>query len=262
MTESQNAAAPHAGIVARGLTRRYGTLLAADDVSLEVKPGEVVGLIGPNGAGKTTTLRMLATLLAPTEGQAWVGGYDVVSGSLQVRAALGYLTGDTGLYGRLTPREVLVYFGTLHGMNPGAIAARTEVLDRALRLSAFIDQRCDTLSTGQKQRASIARALVHDPDVLILDEPTSGLDLLAAREILEFFRQAAQAGKAVLISTHIMAEVALICDRAAVIHHGTIRAEGTLAALQERSGAQDLSQGFLRLLGEEIGGDEAREVTP
>lgn len=241
---------PHAGIVATGLTRRYGSFLAADDVSLEVRPGEIVGLLGPNGAGKTTTLRMLATLLAPTRGCALVGGHDVAKASREVRACLGYLTGDTGLYGRLSPREVLDYFGTLHGMSRAQIASRTESLDEALGLDGFIDQRCDTLSTGQKQRASIARALIHDPDVLILDEPTSGLDLLAAREILRFFRAAAEQGKAVLMSTHIMAEVALICDRAAIIHHGTIRAEGTLAELQELSGAADLSQGFLDLLGE------------
>ena len=255
-------AASHPGILASGLTRRYGTLLAAHDVSLEVKPGEVVGLLGPNGAGKTTTLRMLATLLAPTEGHAWVGGHDVVTASRQVRASLGYLTGDTGLYGRLTPREVLNYFGALHGMGRQEIESRTETLDGALGLAPFIDQRCDTLSTGQKQRASIARALVHDPDVLILDEPTSGLDLLAAREILNFFREAAQQGKAVLMSTHIMAEVALICDRAAVIHHGTIRASGTLQELQAISGAKDLTQGFLTLLGEGEPADETGEVTP
>ncbi len=243
-------AAPHSGILARGLTRRYGSLLAAHDVDLEVRPGQVVGLLGPNGAGKTTTLRMLATLLAPTEGNAWVGGHDVLTQSSEVRASLGYLTGDTGLYGRLTPREVLRYFGTLHGMARSAIDERTMVLDAALGLEPFIDQRCDTLSTGQKQRASIARALIHDPEVLILDEPTSGVDLLAAREILNFFRAAAQNGKAVLMSTHIMAEVALICDRAAVIHHGTVRAEGTLDELRSASGEQDLTQGFLTLLGE------------
>jgi len=253
---------PHAGILATGLTRRYGSFLAASDVNLEVRPGEVVGLLGPNGAGKTTTLRMLATLLAPTQGSARVGGHDVVDASREVRSALGYLTGDTGLYGRLTPREVLNYFGALHGMNAPDIASRTEALDDALGLAAFIDQRCDTLSTGQKQRASIARALVHDPDVLILDEPTSGLDLLAARDILAFFRAAAQQGKAVLMSTHIMAEVALICDRAAIIHHGTIRAEGTLDELQELSGAQDLTQGFLELLGEGEPGSQPIEEGP
>ena len=132
VSEPISPAAPHSGILARGLTRRYGSLLAAHDVDLEVRPGQVVGLLGPNGAGKTTTLRMLATLLAPTEGNAWVGGHDVLTHSSEVRASLGYLTGDTGLYGRLTPREVLRYFGTLHGMARSAIDERTMVLDLSL----------------------------------------------------------------------------------------------------------------------------------
>jgi sodium transport system ATP-binding protein len=228
-------------------------------VSFEVRPGEVVGLLGPNGAGKTTTLRMLATLLKPTSGQGWVGGHSLLESPRKVRAVLGYLTGDTGLYGRLSPREVLVYFGLLHGMDRAQIAAQTDLLDGALGLAPFMDQRCETLSTGQRQRTSIARALIHDPDVLILDEPTSGLDLLAAREILTFFRAAADEGKAVLMSTHIMGEVALICDRAAIIHHGAIRTTGTLDELHAQTGASTLAQGFLTLLGE---GDPTATGTP
>jgi sodium transport system ATP-binding protein len=243
--------APHTGILCDGLTRSFGTLVAARDVSFEVRPGEVVGLLGPNGAGKTTTLRMLATLLKPSSGQGWVGGHSVLDAPRDVRAVLGYLTGDTGLYGRLSPREVLDYFGKLHGLDPARIASQTERLDGALGLAPFMDQRCETLSTGQRQRTSIARALIHDPDVLILDEPTSGLDLLAAREILGFFRAAADEGKAVLMSTHIMGEVALICDRAAIIHHGAIRTTGTLEELHAQTGASTLAQGFLTLLGED-----------
>ena len=239
------------GIVAKGLTRHFGSLVAVDDLYLAVRPGEVVGLLGPNGAGKTTTLRMLATLLSPTSGTATVAGHDVVAAQTDVRRSLGYLTGDTGLYGRLTPREVLDYFGQLHGMDGRTIADRTAELADTLGLGDFVDRRCEQLSTGQKQRTSIARALLHDPSVLILDEPTSGLDILAARDILQHFRAVADQGKSVLLSTHIMAEVELICDRAAIIHNGTVRAEGRLEELQAQSGAPSLSQGFLALLGED-----------
>ncbi len=244
------ATAATSGIVARGLTRRFGAQVAVDDVSLEVAPGQVVGLLGPNGAGKTTTLRMLATLLSPSSGAASVGGADVVRDPLGARARLGYLTGDTGLYARLTPREVLAYFGELHGLPRARIRQRTDALVDLLGLGPFADKRCGALSTGQKQRVSIARAVLHDPPVLILDEPTSGLDILAARDILRFFRAEADRGKAVLLSTHIMAEVELICDRATIIHRARVRHAGTLAELAHAAGAPTLSAGFFDLLGE------------
>jgi sodium transport system ATP-binding protein len=241
---------PHHGISVAGLGRTFGGLDAVRDVHFEVVPGEVVGLLGPNGAGKTTTLRMLATLLEPTAGGAFVGGHDIRSAQLAVRASVGYLTGDTGLYARLTPEEVLTYFGELHGMRSKDIHARIEEVVALLHLEGFVRQRCETLSTGQKQRVSIARTVFHDPKVLILDEPTSGLDILAARDVLRFFRSEADAGKAVLLSTHILAEVDLICDRAAVIHHGEIRHYGTLAELADAAGCTSFSGSFFRLLGE------------
>ncbi len=247
---SETSPAGHRGVHARGLGRRFGTFDAVIDLDLDVPPGAVVGLLGPNGAGKTTTLRMLATLLRPSTGHATVGGHDVVAAPLGVRRSVGYLTGDTGLYGRLTPREVLRYFGRLHGLEPAHLARRIDGLTEEIGLSDFADRRCETLSTGQKQRVSIARAVLHDPAVLILDEPTSGLDILAARDILALFRAAADDGKAVLLSTHIMAEVELICDRAVIIHHARVVAEGSLEELRERSGADSLSGGFLQLLGE------------
>lgn len=225
------------------------------DLDLDVAAGEVVGLLGPNGAGKTTTLRMLATLLTPTSGAATVAGYDVQAAPLEVRRRLGYLTGDTGLYGRLTPREVLRYFGQLHGMAPAPLAARIDELVALLGIGGYADRRCETLSTGQKQRVSIARAVLHDPAVLILDEPTSGLDILAARDILRFFRAQADAGKAVLLSTHILAEVELICDRAAIIHKARVRHIGSLAELQARGGSDTLAAGFFHLLGEDAPSD-------
>ena len=240
----------HPGVYARGLGRRFGTFDAVVDLDLDVAPGTVVGLLGPNGAGKTTTLRMLATLLRPTTGSATVGRCDVASDPLGVRRAVGYLTGDTGLYGRLTPREVLRYFGRLHGLERAILERRIVELTQTIGLEDFARRRCETLSTGQKQRVSIARAVLHDPAVLILDEPTSGLDILAARDILALFRSAADDGKAVLLSTHIMAEVELICDRAVIIHHARVVAEGSLEELRLQSGADSLSAGFFRLLGE------------
>lgn len=239
---------PHAGIVARGLERRFGDLVAVSALDLSVAPGEVVGLLGPNGAGKTTTLRMLATLLKPTAGEAWVGEHSVSTAAIAVRRRLGYLTGDTGLYARLTPEEVLRYFGRLHGMSEAAIDTAIEREVEALGIGSFRHRRCDALSTGQRQRVSIARAFLHDPPVLVLDEPTSGLDIVAARDVLAIFRRAADAGKAVLLSTHVMAEVELICDRAVVLHEGTVRAVGTLAELQRTSGATTLTQSFFDLL--------------
>ncbi|MGM0575632.1 MAG: ABC transporter ATP-binding protein [Myxococcota bacterium] len=240
----------HEGVIAEDLGRTFGSVVALDGLSIEARPGEVVGLLGPNGAGKTTAMRILATLLTPTTGRAWVGGYEVGVEPVEVRRRLGYLTGDTGLYGRLTPREVLRYFGRLHGLGGDALEARIDDLARLVGARSFAERRCESLSTGQKQRVSIARAVVHDPAVLVLDEPTSGLDILAARDILGLFRDEADRGKAVILSTHILAEVELICDRASIIHHGTVRASGTLDDLLERAGAASLSQGFFTLLGE------------
>ena len=238
----------HRGIHARALSRSYGELVALAGLDLSVAPGEVVGLLGPNGAGKTTALQMLATLLRPTSGDATVGGHSITSAPLGVRSCLGYLTGDTGLYGRLTPEELLRYFGELHGMASDTLSLAIDREVQALGIAPFRHRRCDALSTGQKQRVSIARAFLHDPPVLILDEPTSGLDIVAARDVLAVFRAAADAGKAVLLSTHVMAEVELICDRAIILHEGIVRAEGSLEALCEASGAATLSQGFFKLL--------------
>lgn len=241
---------PRGGIVVEGLGRSFGTLEAVRNLSFSVRPGEVVGLLGPNGAGKTTTLRMLATLLQPSAGDAWVAGASIREGALHIRSRVGYLTGETGLYARLTPAELLAYFGALHGMSRAAIRARLATVSDLLELEPFVHQRCETLSSGQRQRVSIARTVFHEPEVLILDEPTVGLDILASRDVLKFFRAEADAGKAVLLSTHILGEVELICDRAAVIHHGALRHCGSLAELTQAVGAKDFSSSFFKLMGE------------
>lgn len=228
-----------------GLTKDFGAARVVDALSLKVEAGEVVGLLGPNGAGKTTTLRMLAGLITPTAGSATLCGVEVMSSPLQARRHLGFLTASTGLYDRLTVREILEIFGRLYGLEKHTLARRIEVLARELALSSFLDQRCGTLSSGQKQRASIARAVVHDPAVYVLDEPTASLDPLASSAILELVRSAREREKAVLFSTHRMEEAEFLCDRLAFLREGRVVAEGTPAQLREMSGQGTLTGAFL-----------------
>ena len=218
---------------------------AVHDLSLTINAGEVLALIGPNGAGKSTTLRILATLLRASRGSARVAGIDVADDPLSVRARVGYLTGDTGLYGRLTPRELLDYFAELHRVPRAIGIERRERLVRDLEIGEFADRRCETLSTGQKQRVNIARTLIHDPEILIVDEPTTGLDIISAQFILRFLRGERERGKAVILSTHIMTEAELLCDRIALLFEGEILAEGTLAELLSLSQRDNLTHAFL-----------------
>jgi sodium transport system ATP-binding protein len=237
------------GVVVQRLTKRFGAARAVDDLSFSVAPGEIYGLLGPNGAGKTTTLRVLAAILAPTSGRALLAGVDVANDPSAARRKLGFLTGTTGLYARLSGRELLRYFGRLHGLRDDAIAARTSLLARALDLDAILDRRCEALSTGQRQRLSVARAVLHDPAVLILDEPTVGLDVLASRFLRDFVRAERDRGKAVVFSTHYLAEAELLCDRIGLVHRGRMLAEGSPAALRERAGgAASLEEAFLRFV--------------
>ena len=231
--------------------KKRGQVFAVQDVSLDAQPGEIFGVLGPNGAGKTTLLRLLATILTPTSGTASVGGYDIVREPEKVRAQLGYLTGSAGLYERLTAREVLRYFGALYGMAPEKIEARIRELARELDMQDFLEGRCDKLSTGQKQRVSIARSVLHDPPVVFFDEPTSGLDLMAARTVVRYIRSCKMQGKCVIFSTHIMSEVEALCDRIAIIYDGKVAAIGTLAELRARAGAEFFETVFLRLIGVE-----------
>jgi sodium transport system ATP-binding protein len=239
------------GVSAEHLTKRFGSALAVDDLSFTVARGEIYGLLGPNGAGKTTTLRVLAAILQPTSGRAELAGVDVAHDPQAARQNLGFLTGSTGLYARLTGRELLRYFGRLHGMTDAAIAERTALLARILDLdpSAILDRRCEALSTGQRQRLSVARAVLHDPAVLILDEPTAGLDVLASRFLRDFVRGERDRGKAVVFSTHYLAEAELLCDRIGLLHRGRLLAEGSPAELRARAGgATSLEEAFLRFV--------------
>jgi len=221
---------------------------AVSDVSFHCDRGEVFGLLGLNGAGKTTTLRMLSTVLQPTAGTASIVGYDILREAIDVRRSIGFLSGTTGLYHRLTAEETLRFFGEFHGLTGGELDRRVEETLARFGIDAYRTKRCEKLSTGMKQKVNIARAVVHDPPVLILDEPTSGLDVLAAQATLEFVEECRDAGKCVLFSTHIMSEVERLCDHIAIIHEGTLRASGTLDELRGATGEHYLEEVFRALV--------------
>jgi sodium transport system ATP-binding protein len=234
------------------LDRRRGEIRAVDGVSFVSQPGEVFGLLGANGAGKTTTLRMLATVIAPTSGTARIAGHDVRLEPDRVRQAIGFLSGTTSLYGRLTAREMIEYFGRLYGLSEARLAGRVRAIVDELEMAEFADRRCDRLSTGQKQRVSIARSIVHEPRVMIFDEPTTGLDVMTARTITRFIRRCRQEGRTVILSTHIMSEAEALCDRVAVVHAGRVAAVGTLDELRALTGQRALESVFLALVGEPV----------
>ena len=238
-------------MVAEGLVKRFGPVAAVDGVSLAVSAGEVVGLLGPNGAGKTTTLRMLAGILTPDTGSVRVGGLDIHDRPLDAKRRLGFLSGDTQLYQRLSTREVLRYFGRLYGLADAPIEARIEQLVEELEMGDFAGRPCGTLSSGQKQRANIARAFLHEPELLILDEPTVALDVISGQFIVESIRRQREAGRAVLFSTHIMSEAEYLCDRILLLHRGRIIDEGALGDLLARSGCGNLTDAFLLRVGRE-----------
>jgi len=252
----------HAMIDARHLTKTFtdkkrGLIKAVDDVSFTCRPGQIYGLLGANGAGKTTALRMLATLLQPTSGSASVAGFDVTTAPEKVRANVGFLAASTALYGRLTAREMIAYFGKLNSLSDPEITARTQRLADELVMHEFLDRRCDKFSTGMKQKTSIARTLIHDPAVMIFDEPTLGLDVMTARSIVRFVRDCRNLGKTVIYSTHVMAEVEKLCDVIGIIHNGRLVAEGTLAELQARFGETDMEEIFVKAVGGEAALAEA-----
>ena len=243
------------GVEARELTkvfhdRRRGDVTAARDISFSCLHGEIFGLLGPNGAGKTTTLRMLATILEPSRGTAVVAGFDIRDDTLQVRRSIGYLSTNTGLYDRLTARETLMHFGRLHGMAKPQLEERVAQLMTTFEMTEFADVRCEKMSTGMRQKVSIARAVVHDPPVLIFDEPTLGLDILVAGALIEFVEECRRNDKCVLFSTHNMTEVERLCDRIGIIHDGTLRAVGSLDDLRRLTQRQYLEEIFRSLMGD------------
>ena len=245
-------------IDARALEKVYvdperGRVHALRGLDLDVRAGEIYGLLGPNGAGKTTTLRILASLLAPTSGTARIAGVDVQEDPLEVRRRIGFLSASTGLYPRLTARETLRYFGELHGIEPSRLDARIEELIASFGMQDFADGRCEGLSTGQRQKVSIARAVLHDPPVLILDEPTTGLDVIASGAMIDFIESRRAAGTCVLFSTHVLSEAERLCDRIGIVYSGRLLAAGTYEELVELTGREWLDEIFVELVRRETG---------
>ena len=227
---------------------RRGLVHAVDGVTFEARPGEIFGLLGPNGAGKTTTMRILCTVLRPTGGSARVAGYDVLSQATQVRQNIGFLSANTAIYDRMSAWELVSYFGRLYGMSEERLQQRLEEVFTTLQMNDFRDVLGAKMSTGMRQKVSIARAIVHDPPVLIFDEPTAGLDVLVARAVMKNIEQLRGLGKCVLFSTHIMREVERLCDRVAIVSKGRVQACGTLDELRERHGQDDLEELFFSLV--------------
>jgi sodium transport system ATP-binding protein len=221
---------------------------AVDGVTFDCSPGEIFGLLGANGAGKTTLLRMLSTVISPTAGHASVAGFDIEKQPAEVRRSIGFLSTTTALYQRLTAREVIRYFGQLHGIEKRRLKERTDEVIELLGISEYANRLCDKLSTGQKQRVGLARTILHDPPVLFFDEPTAGLDVLASQTVMEFIEGRREAGKTVVFSTHIMSEAERLCDRIAVIHNGQLAAIGTLDELRTMTGQDRLEAVFLDLV--------------
>ena len=228
-------------------------VVAVDDVGFIARDGEITGLLGPNGAGKTTTLRMLYTLMTPETGRVLVDGVDVAADPEQVRRSLGVLPDARGVYKRLTARENIAYFGELHGMGAQEIAARTARLAAALQMEDFLDRATEGFSQGQRTKTAIARALVHDPKNVILDEPTNGLDVMTTRGLRGFLKELRAEGRCVIFSSHIMQEVAALCDRIVIIAQGRVVAQGTPDELRAATGESNLEDAFVKLIGSEEG---------
>ncbi len=240
-------------IETRSLSKAYsdlrrGEVMALDDVSFEASPGQVYGLLGPNGAGKTTALRILSTVLQPTSGTAIVGGFDCVTQPELVRHQIGFVSANTAVYDRMTAREMVEYFGRLYGMDEEELHERMDLLFDRFQMQDFRDVLAAKMSTGMRQKVSIARAIVHDPPVLIFDEATTGLDVLVARALLDAVAELRDEGKCIVFSTHIMREAERLCDRIAIMHRGRILAEGTLPELREAHQEPDLEELFFRLI--------------
>jgi sodium transport system ATP-binding protein len=240
-------------IVVENLTKsfrdlRRGLVHAVTDICFEAHAGEICGLLGPNGAGKTTAMRILCTVLRPTSGTARVAGYDIVTQPAEVRQHIGFMSMNTAIYDRMSAWEMVEYFGRLYGMKGDALRQRMEDLFATLQMNNFRDVLGAKMSTGMRQKVSIARAIVHDPPVLIFDEPTAGLDVLVGRSVMQTIEHLRELGKCILFSTHIMREVERLCDRVAIVSQGRVQACGTLAELRDRYHENDLEELFFRLV--------------
>lgn len=227
-----------------------GTVEAVAGISFTCQPGRIFSLLGPNGAGKTTTLRMIATMLKPTSGTITVAGYDVIKQPQEVRRRLGFLTGTTGLYDRLTPNELVKYYADLHGMDKDLLKKRRDEIYSLLDMHEFVNRRIAKLSSGMRQKVSIARTIIHDPEFVVFDEPTAGLDVITARSIIQLIRSFRDAGKTVIFSTHIMGEVSLLSDDLAIIHKGKLCYNRSYKEFVAQMKTKSLEDEFIRLVEE------------
>ncbi len=232
-------------------SRKKGRIVAVNDVSFEVREGEIFGLLGPNGAGKTTSLRMISTLMKPTKGTIRVNGFDVVKEPKKVRKGLGFLTSDMKLYESLTPRELLIFFGRLNHLSDDVIEQRTEEISEYLDMKEFLDKKVGKLSTGMRQKAAISISLIHDPNVIVFDEPTNGLDVITAHTVTELLKDFKERNKSILISTHVMSVAEKVCDRIGILLKGKLKAVGTLDELREQFEMTDLEDIFFTLARED-----------
>jgi sodium transport system ATP-binding protein len=240
-------------IEVRNLYKSFGDVKAVNGVSFTAPDGQITGLLGPNGAGKTTTLRMLYSLLPPDSGEIRIDGLDPTRDAMEIKRTLGVVPDSRGLYGRLTARENISYYGELHGMDRQAIRSRIEELERTLDMSDFLDRRTEGFSQGQRVKVAIARAMIHQPQTVLMDEPSNGLDVMSTRALRDYVRGLRRAGHSVVLSTHIMQEVAALCDRIVIIAKGEVAADGTPRQLLERSGCDSLEDAFVKLIGSEEG---------
>jgi len=240
-------------ITVRNLVKSFGKVEAVRGISFDARDGEITGLLGPNGAGKTTTLRMLYSLLPPDAGEIRIDGLDPTRDAMAIKRTLGVVPDSRGLYKRLTARENIAYYGELHGMSRKAIAARIDGLVATLDMADIIERRTDGFSQGQRVKVAIARAMVHQPQTVLLDEPSNGLDVMSTRALRDYIRTLKAQGHSVILSTHIMQEVAALCDRIVIIAKGRIAADGSQAQLLERSGCDSIEDAFVALIGSEEG---------
>jgi sodium transport system ATP-binding protein len=240
-------------IVVTDLRKSFGDVKAVNGISFEARDGEITGLLGPNGAGKTTTLRMLYSLLPPDGGRILIDGLDPTRDAMEIKRTLGVIPDSRGLYSRLTARENIAYFGELHGMSRQRIEARIATLVDTLDMADFIDRRTEGFSQGQRVKVAIARAMIHEPQTVLMDEPSNGLDVMSTRALRDYVRGLRADGHSVVLSTHIMQEVAALCDRIVIIAKGEVAADGTADELLQRSGCESLEDAFVKLIGSEEG---------